>query len=251
MRDWFADIAAKFRAPSEALVTEVTEVTEGSSARESAGLKEDNNVTIQRMPAVTEVTPDGMANRAASFLSPVTDVTGTSSTELQIASPSEPAEKLGLRGDVTSVTNVTPIFDDEKFAERAAIIEEGAAVPRAWAEGYARLCTMPRPAYISERNWGALIDATGGFLDRWGSRAAQLGWKPEDLFGVHREAPLERFDLAGLVRFLIRHDVLELGRDYAVIGNEAGVRQTFRVRPYPSDDVGCLIWELLPTKAAS
>src|SRR4051794_21222185 len=44
--------------------------------------------------------------------------------------------------------------------ERAALIEDGAEVPRAWAEGYAALCTMPPPPGFPLRRWDRIIDAT-------------------------------------------------------------------------------------------
>ena len=39
----------------------------------------------------------------------------------------------------------------------------------------------------------------GLFLDRWGSEAAVLGWRTEDVFGIHPAAPSARYDAMGLV----------------------------------------------------
>ncbi len=56
--------------------------------------------------------------------------------------------------------------------ERAAIIELGAGVPRAWAEGYAALCAMPPPAGFLPARWQRIVDAAGVFVDRWAAKAA-------------------------------------------------------------------------------
>src|SRR4051794_7119196 len=42
---------------------------------------------------------------------------------------------------------------DPDREERAAIIDEGAGVPRTWAEGYAALCTMPPPSGFWPDRW--------------------------------------------------------------------------------------------------
>ena len=69
--------------------------------------------------------------------------------------------------------NAGSIADDVDEAERAAIIEEGAGVPRAWAEAYAELeATRARHA-VDPAAWLAVMNAVGRFLDR--SAIAQGG----------------------------------------------------------------------------
>ena len=92
--------------------------------------------------------------------------------------------------------------------ERAAIIEEGAEVPRAWAEGFAALCAMPPPAGFWPDRWQRIIDATGAFLDRWAGEAIRCGWSDLDVFGCHPDAPDRRFDCMGLVLLLDRREVV-------------------------------------------
>src|SRR5436190_20535195 len=53
------------------------------------------------------------------------------------------------------------------LAERAALIEYGANVPRSWAEGYAALSSMPVPTGFSPERWVRIVDAAGGFIDRY------------------------------------------------------------------------------------
>jgi hypothetical protein len=86
-------------------------------------------------------------------------------------------------------------FQDDEDAigardERAAIIELGASVPRDWAEGYAALCTMPRPAGFTPDRWQQIIDAAGVFLDRWGAKTAACGWSVCDVFGCDPTCPI-------------------------------------------------------------
>jgi hypothetical protein len=48
--------------------------------------------------------------------------------------------------------------EQSAFEERAAIVEFDAGVPREWAEGFARICTGPRPAAIPPARWRELVD---------------------------------------------------------------------------------------------
>jgi hypothetical protein len=56
--------------------------------------------------------------------------------------------------------------DLDDLEECAAITEYGAGVPRAWAEGFAALCSMPSPEGFAPERWRRIIDATGTFIDR-------------------------------------------------------------------------------------
>jgi hypothetical protein len=94
--------------------------------------------------------------------------------------------------------------------ERAAIVQYDANVPREWAEGFAKLSAMLPPANVSEERWQQFIDDCGHFMDKWAGLAAQLGWKPADLFGVARPMPA-----ATSSRHLLATDLLEGVRDEA------------------------------------
>ena len=95
------------------------------------------------------------------------------------------------------------------FDERAAIAEFEGGIPRAWAEGFARLQMTACPAAMRPDRWRQMIDDAGRFLDRWAAKAAALGWDTASVFGVHADRPIERVDCAGLV-WLLRGD--EIGR---------------------------------------
>src|SRR5262249_57558490 len=49
--------------------------------------------------------------------------------------------------------------------ERAAIVEHDGAIPREWAEGFARLDPDAAPADVPPKRWQRFIDDIGLFLD--------------------------------------------------------------------------------------
>jgi hypothetical protein len=54
------------------------------------------------------------------------------------------------------------------------------------------------------------INDAGLFLDRWGREAEQLGCTAEDLFGLHPDAPMARYDRMGLIWMLKGERVVAL-----------------------------------------
>lgn len=128
------------------------------------------------------------------------------------------------------------------WAERAAIVEYDGAVPRDWAEGFARLNPDRPPGDVSAARWRRYVDDVGQFIDRWAGHAAALGWGPLDLFGCDRDRPFARLDQNGLLWLLNGGHLVALTEDAAVMEDHAGVRQTWRRRPSKWDRV--LAWEL-------
>jgi hypothetical protein len=125
---------------------------------------------------------------------------------------------------------------------RAALIEEGAGVPRTWAEGYAVLCAMAPPSGFSPERWQRIVDSAGVFLDRWADTAIACGWSDLDVFGCDSTAPDRRFDCMGLVLLLDRCEVVvvdEAGADLVTI---TGARQRYRRRALPKGTVP--LWQL-------
>lgn len=108
-------------------------------------------------------------------------------------------------------------FEGEQFKERAALIEFGAGVPRAWAEGFARLDLATPADGFDLDHWRTLIDDGGKFLDKWGTQAAKLGWSAEDVFGVHPLAPATRYDTAGLILLIDGGEVVAIDAKSASI----------------------------------
>lgn len=106
--------------------------------------------------------------------------------------------------------------------ERTAIIEHEAGFPREWEDGFATLCTMPRPDAYLQTEWQQLIDDAGYFLDQWASQCSKLGWSLADVFGVALGAPQTRHDCKGLVPMLRGMRVMAVTSDYAVIQTRTG-----------------------------
>ena len=127
--------------------------------------------------------------------------------------------------------------------ERAAIIECGAGVPRAWAEGYAALTAMPAPTGFSPERWRRIVDATGVFLDRWAAEASKCGWSDLDVFGCDAAAPDKRFDCMGLVLLLDRWEVSSVDEAGADLTTETGTLLRYRRRPLPVGTVS--LWQLV------
>lgn len=130
-----------------------------------------------------------------------------------------------------------------EFEERAALIEYGAGVPRAWAEGFARLDLSSPPKGFDARRWRQLIDNGGRFLDRWAARAAQLGWLAEDVFGVHPLAPAANYSLMGLVPLIGDGEVTDIGDGGASIRMRFGSILVYLRRPQKG---AVTLWELNP-----
>jgi hypothetical protein len=133
----------------------------------------------------------------------------------------------------------------EAEKERAAIVEHDGEIPRAWAEGFARLRPERPLADMSPKRWQQFIDDIGRFLDAgWAEEASALGWGPLDLFGCDREQPFARLDHAGLLWLLNGDRLVELDCHRAVIERSTGSPQVFRRRPLAVGEV-VLTWELV------
>jgi hypothetical protein len=48
------------------------------------------------------------------------------------------------------------------------------------------------------------------FLDQWGREAERLGWRAEELFGLHPDAPMARYDRMGLIWMLRGETVVNI-----------------------------------------
>jgi hypothetical protein len=82
-----------------------------------------------------------------------------------------------------------------------------------------------------DKRWlNACADADT-FLREWGTTAEELGWKADDLFGLHPLAPLARYDVIGLVWLLRGQKVHQLTAGEAVLEN--GLRHRREVKRVP------------------
>jgi hypothetical protein len=125
---------------------------------------------------------------------------------------------------------------------RPAVVEFDGRVPRAWAEGFARLDRARPPDEVPQRRWLQFVDDCGTFLDGWAAKAKALGWGPLDLFGCDRDRPRARIDQAGLIWLMAGRRLVALTADSATIETASGGRLTYRRVP---DDPGrVLAWDL-------
>jgi hypothetical protein len=132
---------------------------------------------------------------------------------------------------------------DGRAAERAAIVEYGAAVPRSWAEGFARLDPARPPADVPLRRWQQFIDDVGRFLDSgFAEKATALGWGAFDIFGCDRDKPFARIDRQGMCWLIAGNRLVDLSEDRAIIQTWTGQHQTSRRKPSEAGRV--LAWEL-------
>ena len=165
---------------------------------------------------------------------------------------SETLGGLGALGETDTETEKSPATTGgapavwgEAEEERAGIVEHYGNIPRAWAEGFARLDPDRPPGDVPLRRWQTLVDDCGRFLDAgWAEKVAALGWGPLDLFGCDREQPFARIGHAGLLWLLNGDKLVELTRHTAVIERRTGARQTFRRRPVAVGEI-VLAWELV------
>jgi hypothetical protein len=166
-----------------------------------------------------------------------------------------PAHELqsGLNSLNSFVSSPERVADEPNAAgdldERAAIIEFGAGVPRAWAEGYAALSAMPAPTGFSSERWRRIVDAAGTFLDRWAADAIACGWSDIDIFGCDGAAPDRRFDCMGLVLLLDRCEIVAIDGGGADLVTNTGDAQRYRRKPKPNHTVR--LWDLVRSDAES
>jgi hypothetical protein len=132
----------------------------------------------------------------------------------------------------------------DAFEERAAIVQYEAGVPREWAQGFARLCIMARPAGVPLSQWRLVVNAGGTFINRWAARAAALGWGTESIFGCSADAPAARHDLQGLVWLIGEGELFALTDSTATIRTTNGSRLTYRRTVAPPNARAVAAWEL-------
>ena len=133
----------------------------------------------------------------------------------------------------------------EPQEERAAHIEYDGNVPRAWAEGFARLDPDRPPGDVPLLRWQRFVDDVGLFLESpFCAVAAALGWGPFDLFGCDRDRPFARIDQAGPLWLLNGNRLVMLAENTATIETRTSTRQTFRCKLTELGRV--LAWELSP-----
>lgn len=133
--------------------------------------------------------------------------------------------------------------DPADIEERAALIEDG-GIPRAWADGLARLASMPPPDGWGS-DWRAVRDGVLRFADdlagHWLAKAVALGWTEVDLFGAAPTAPAARLDARGAATFIKGASIMAITADAIVIRTPSG--QRLRITR-PTTKGGAPLWEV-------
>ena len=156
---------------------------------------------------------------------------------------SRPTRPIDTSPETVGAGEVAPATWTDTEEERAAIAEHDGKIPRAWAEGFARLHPDHPPGDVPLRRWQCFVDDVGLFVDSpFCAVAAALGWGPHDLFGADRDRPFARVNRAGLLWALDGARLVMLTEDAATIETRTGARQIWRRRPSEPGQV--LAWEL-------
>jgi hypothetical protein len=247
--------ASRFAAWAGALtktgVTRVTEVTETGNPTLAAILRGPTEVTRRAVPEVTWVTAPSSSSREVTQVTHGTEAAVTEERPLdQCGNPGNPSnpENNGYppTAKVAAHRPRAPWRPIEE--ERAALVEHDGNIPRAWAEGFARLAPEQPPGDVPARRWLAFIDDVGRFLDSdFTAVAVAFGWGPHDLFGCDRDRPFARIDAAGLLWLLNGDRLIALTENTATIETRTGARQTYRRKPNQPGRV--LAWEFAPCES--
>jgi len=78
-----------------------------------------------------------------------------------------------------------------------------------YASAFAQVQARP-PGEIPRDRWHQFINDAGIFLDQWGCEAERLGWGAEELYGLHPDAPMARYDRMGLIWMLRGETVIDI-----------------------------------------
>jgi hypothetical protein len=197
-------------------------------------------------PAEIESEPDSSVIRASNYANKIRTHRGAPA---KVANPAKPdasdAETLATLATLAAPElEISPQWGEAE-EHRAALVEHDGNIPRAWAEGFARLDPNRPPADVPTMRWRRFVGDVGRFLDGpFCTVAATLGWGPFDLFGCHRARPFARIDQAGLLWLLNGHKLIALTENTATIETRAGARQTYRRKP--SEPGRVLSWEFMP-----
>ena len=125
-----------------------------------------------------------------------------------------------------------------------------APVPDDWAQGVAKLATMPGPATIESLRWSAFVGMATRLLHDHGPELHAAGWTSLDLFGLHGLAPVTYGPGWGLAWLLgARGEVLNVAADaVGMRWHPVGARLTFRRRPVTAGAVPAWVSACIPEK---
>jgi hypothetical protein len=147
----------------------------------------------------------------------------------------EQKPKGGFSGGICSSNSFCSSFvsrkpiGDPTPAENTALLDE-------WRRGLDRMRGHSAPAGWSELIWRQFKLDAFALLAEHGRPAAALGWRTEELFGLHREHAAVRVAASGLARFMHGGVVVEINQQLARIRHQSGSVLTYR-RTEPQPDL--------------
>ena len=115
-------------------------------------------------------------------------------------------------------------------------------IPESWAQGVADVIARTPPGAYAVQEWAILRERAYIFLCDQAVEAHRLGWTALDLWGVHKAAPRQRMDCAGLLA--LSYAVVKIYEDRAMVESPHGGQLTYRRRSGLPEAEMCLLWEL-------
>lgn len=116
--------------------------------------------------------------------------------------------------------------------------------PVSWVEGVAAMQTMPPPNGFTTQHWAEACSDAIRLLARYGGELHAKFWSVEDVFGVHPDAPANRYSALGLVFLIHGGSVPFIATTQADIVTRSKVMQTYPRSPHPE---AVAVWRLKPT----
>ncbi len=104
--------------------------------------------------------------------------------------------------------------------------------------------TMPPPNGFTTQHWAEACSDAIRLLARYGGELHAKFWSVEDVFGVHPDAPANRYSALGLVFLIHGGSVPFISTTQADIVTRSKVMQTFTQAPNPE---AVAVWRLKPT----
>jgi hypothetical protein len=157
--------------------------------------------------------------------------------------PEKPSNFNGNTGNTENTSKTAGREGGRVLPVFQGVRRDETAVPSEWIEGLTQLEASAKLAGMVPLERLRLVEDARRFLADWGTKAAQLGWTTEDVFGLHRLAPNARYDAMGLVPLLHGRKVVSIAANRATIRTPSGGTLTYYRHPPHNDAVAA--WELL------
>ena len=123
--------------------------------------------------------------------------------------------------------------------------EHATAPPPDWRDALAQLETRPRPESIPADRWSQAVADASYLVHDWGHALSRCGWTLSDIFSVHREKPLARFDAMGVCLLLQGRKIGPIDQVRIAIRQPGCAVLHFGRQRLPHSEA-VMLWELPP-----